>query len=69
MTDLNKAVQIKPDYFLIYYYRASIHFKRGNYRMAIDDFNKAIELNPNDADSYVERALAFDKINETAKAG
>ena len=37
--------------------------------MAIDDFNKAIELNPNDADSYVERALAFDKINETAKAG
>jgi len=38
------------------------------YEQAIEDFSKAIELNPNDAVAYYNRGLAYAKLNEHERA-
>jgi tetratricopeptide (TPR) repeat protein len=52
-----------------------IYRKRGNYFAAhqmvpesIDDYSKAIELNPDDVDSYIYRAYAYLKLNRLKEA-
>ena len=35
---------------------------------AIQDFDKAIQLDPNDGDAYVNRGLAYDALGQYAKA-
>ena len=36
-----------------------LHYDKGEYNKAIADYNKAIELNPKDADAYNNRAIAY----------
>ena len=54
---------------------AKIYRKRGNYlvkhqmiRESIQDYSTAIELNPDDIDSYIFRAYSFLKLNEFREA-
>lgn len=51
-----------------YYKSGTKHIKHGNDDKAIADYNKAIELNPNDADSYRKRALANIDLENYDKA-
>ncbi len=37
--------------------------------MAIDDYTEAIRLNPNRADTYIDRGLAYKKQGNPFKAG
>lgn len=68
ISDYEKAIGIEADNFQIYYYRGMLYFLKQNYSFAIDDFTKAIMLNPNFAESYNERARVYYKIGETEKA-
>jgi tetratricopeptide (TPR) repeat protein len=54
---------------------AKQYFKAGkdfmstrNYKDGIEQFSKAIELSPNYAEAYIERANAYEQINEISKA-
>ena len=47
MKDFNEGIKINSNYSLIYYNRALIHYVAQRYDNAIDDFGKAIELDPN----------------------
>jgi len=40
----------------------------GDYQGAINDFNKAIEINPKDADAYYNRGFAKAKLGDYRKA-
>ena len=58
----------------IYYYRGWCYQRLFQHQYAIDNFTKAININPNDLDSYLSRATAhlslnnyFDVINGCSK--
>lgn len=47
-----------------YYYKANSKLELEDYQGAIDDYNKAIELSPNDAVVYFNRGLAKDFLHD-----
>jgi tetratricopeptide (TPR) repeat protein len=71
MTLTTDIIQKNPAVPLI----AKIYRKRGNYFSAhqmiqesINDYSKAIEINPDDIDSYVHRAFSYLKLNKLIEA-
>lgn len=51
------------------FYKAGLNFKESqNYKDAIEQFSKAISLNPNYVEAYVERAYAYENTNELCLA-
>ena len=47
-----------------YYDRGVIKFEQGDYSGALKDFNKLIELNPNNAIAYYSRGVAKGKLGD-----
>ncbi len=68
LADYNKSIELKKDNFQAYYYRARLYLYQDKHKSAIDDLTKAIALNPQFAESYKNRAVAYDKIGEAEKA-
>ena len=54
---LNDAIKLKVDDPTLYTYRAELYHTLREYEDAINDYNTAIELNPNDAETYLARGL------------
>ncbi len=51
------------------YYKTGLTFiEAKNYMDAIDQFSKAVQIDPDYVDAYIERARAYRLVNETAKA-
>ncbi len=44
--------------------RGLIHFKKGEFRQALESFNKAIDINPGYVDAYNNRGALFVKLNK-----
>lgn len=65
LTHLNKAIDIHPTYLEAFYMRGNVHFMMGQYQLAINDFTKTIQLNPEFKDVYPNYALA---LREEARA-
>jgi len=42
--------------------RGNRHGRNGSYELAIADYNKAIELDPNLADAYYDRGISFYEV-------
>ena len=55
--DLDKVINLAPDFVYAYYNRANVSAMLKDYRAAIVDYDKAIELNPDFADAYFNRGL------------
>jgi tetratricopeptide (TPR) repeat protein len=51
-----------------YYNRGLAYYNQQKYAQAIADYNKAIELDPNDADAYYNRGIAYADQQEYAQA-
>ncbi len=66
--DLDKAIELKPDFMLAYHTRAICFGELQKYDKAIKDFNKAIELDPNFKNAYLNRAY-YVKVNAGDFAG
>lgn len=47
----------------IYLYRGRTHLQMGNEEAALNDFDKAIELNPTQSDAYFRKALINTNVN------
>ena len=55
--DLDKVIQLAPDFVYAYYNRGNIYAVMKDYRAALVDYNKAIELDPRFSDAYYNRGL------------
>jgi tetratricopeptide (TPR) repeat protein len=66
--DLDKAIELKPDFMQAYHTRAICFGEMKSYDKALLDFNKAIELNPGYKNAYLNRAY-YVKVNTGDFAG
>ena len=69
--DLNKSLELKPDFGWAYGYRGMAYFKKGELDLAIKDFTKVMALEPNRAelaDAYYHRGLAYANKGEVGLA-
>lgn len=55
--DLDKVIELAPDFVYAYYNRANVLVAMKDYRGALADYTKALELDPNFADAYFNRGL------------
>ncbi len=49
---------------MAYFNRGNAKYELEDYRGAIADYSKAIEINPNDADAYGNRGIAMIKLGQ-----
>ncbi len=60
---------LKPLYMAAFHYnRGMDNHTAGNLPEALDDLNKSIEFNPDNAAAYYERGLVFERMGEKRKA-
>ena len=55
--DLDKVIELAPDFVYAYYNRGNILASLNDYRAAIVDYDRALELDPNLAEAYYNRGL------------
>ena len=68
MFDMNRAVEIEPDYSYRYSCRAYLKGKMGDARGAVADYQRAVELDPEDAIAYNNLGLAQENLGYWEKA-
>ncbi|MCD8292942.1 MAG: tetratricopeptide repeat protein, partial [Prevotellaceae bacterium] len=56
-SDLNRVVELAPDFVYGYYNRGNVYSMLKDYRAALADYDKAIELNPEFVEAYFNRGL------------
>lgn len=74
--DLDKVIELAPDFVYAYYNRGNVLSMVKDYRAAIVDYDKAIAINPNFAEAYYNRGLThiflgnnYQGISDLSKAG
>lgn len=74
--DLDKVIQLAPDFVYAYYNRGNVLSMLKDYRGALADYDKAIELNKDFAEAYFNRGLTHiflgnnkQGIRDLSKAG
>jgi len=68
MRDLDKVIELDPQFVYAYYNRAFISAKLNNFDVALEDLNRAIQIYPNFAEAYYNRGLIQLRVGKT-KAG
>lgn len=66
LADLNKAIDLAPDFAYSYYNRGNVLSQLKDYRAAIVSYNEALELEPNLAEAYYNRGLTYVFLGENA---
>ncbi len=68
LTDLNKVLQLEPEFSLAYYNRAFVKYKLKDLNGAINDYTKAVTLDATFADAFYNRGLLFFVQNDKLSA-
>lgn len=68
LTDIEKALQIKPNDYDYIVEKALAQWRMGNYDEAIYEGEKALKINPNGADAYKAIGLALGEQGKKAEA-
>jgi tetratricopeptide (TPR) repeat protein len=68
LAEYTRAVQINPRFLPGYKQRAEMYYEKKQYREAIRDYDKVIEMDPNDAGAYNDRGLSKLELNDTHSA-
>ena len=67
LADLNKAIDLAPDFAYTYYNRGNILAWLKDYRAAIVSYDEAIALEPNLAEAYYNRGLTYIFLGDNAR--
>lgn len=65
--DLNKVIELAPDFVYAYYNRGNVLTMLKDFRAAVVDYDKAISLNPEFADAYFNRGLTHIYLGNNKK--
>ena len=68
LLDINKAIQLNPDYADSFNQRGITSYKNKDLAQALIDFEKAIELDPTNAQAYFNRGTVYYNSNEYENA-
>ncbi len=68
INDLNKAIELNPQFAEAYYNRGIAYGNLGNNRKAIKDFDKAIEMKSQYARAYFYRGIAYLVLENSKEA-
>ena len=65
IADMNRAIELAPDFAEAYFHRASIRATtRDEFAPALADFNMALELGPEDATTYIMRGIVLGMLDD-----
>ena len=67
LADLNKAIDLAPDFAYAYYNRGNVLSWLKDYRAAIVSYDEAIALEPSLAEAYYNRGLTYIFLGENAR--
>ena len=67
LADLDKAIDLAPDFAYTYYNKGNILSQLKDYRAAIVNYNEAIALEPDLAEAYYNRGLTYIFLGENAR--
>ncbi|WP_430809685.1 MULTISPECIES: tetratricopeptide repeat protein [unclassified Carboxylicivirga] len=67
LQDLNRVIELSPNFEAAYYNRAIIHCIKRNFLQGVEDFTRAIERNPEFAEAYFNRGLTLIYLEEEAR--
>jgi tetratricopeptide (TPR) repeat protein len=67
LADYNKVIELDPDYRAAYINRAAINKMMGNYKPALDDYDRILKLTPNDEKTITARAKTLKAIQDGSK--
>jgi len=65
---LDEAIEDNPNLPFVYAERAYMNFQKENFSAAVDDYNKAIKLDPAQPEYFLNRGLALEKLKHTNAA-
>jgi len=65
---LDKAIKMNPNYDLAYSNRACAYFKKRKYRLALEDCNQAIRINPFNTKAFLVRGNCYCLIGNYERA-
>jgi tetratricopeptide (TPR) repeat protein len=68
IVNLDKAIDLKPNYEDAFATRANAYNNMGQYDQAFADYDKVISLNPNNSLNYNNRGSAYSKIGQYDRA-
>lgn len=82
INDINKAIILKPDEAALYILRGAHYLITGNFKKldgkegvtekifsrALENYNRAIELSPQNALAYINRAVCYENLGENNKS-
>jgi tetratricopeptide (TPR) repeat protein len=68
MLDLAEAIKLQPDNAVAHNLMGKNHFMLGNYELAIGFFNKAIDLDANFYNAFINRATTYYRDNKLTEA-
>ena len=57
--DLNRVIEIRPDYAEAYINRGAAYNGLGNYKQAIEDYDRAIKIKLDFVEAYYNRGVAY----------
>lgn len=66
--DLNRAIEIDPEFARAYLNRGLVYRHRGNYTKAIEDYTRVIELSPKSAAAYNNRGVVYAMLEDYTNA-
>lgn len=67
MLDLDRVIELQPNFVYTYYNRGNLLYMNRDYRSAVADYTKAIELKGDFAEAYYNRGLAYLSLDEIAQ--
>ncbi len=65
---LDSAINNYPDNDSLYYQRAQANYQNGDYKAALADLNKALELNPNNYQAALSKGDLFNSLGQSKQA-